>query len=260
MSFRPLGLRCVALACTASILVLASCNSGSSTNEPPPFNGGVSAPLDVDCLTGSASVLAGSSPILVMARVTRGNVPVPGATVTFVATRGLLQPAEVLTDAEGMATAQYTPPGTPGDARIDMAVTDRNTGATDTTSCTVAVTDPGNPRLNVQLVVPDRAAGLEVTVQYDPARVDLPAGSARAAGAYAGASCIALTNDNGFGVVELDIACSGLVGPTGTVATFDFVHLSGPELRASDFTITCAAFDEQGRAMAAACASSIVQL
>lgn len=256
----PLSLsRLVTAAGLAAALVLASCD-GNSVSGPPPLGGGVAAPLDVDCLTSVPSVLAGSSPVLVFGRVTRGNVPVSGATVVFVASRGLVQPQEVTTDAEGMATAQFTPPGTPGDALLDVGVTDRRQGDSARSSCSIAVVDPGNPRLNVQLIVPDRAAGLEVTVRYDPSRVDLPSGASRAAGAFAGAGCIALANDNGFGIVELDMACSALQGPTGTIATFDFVHVTGPELRATDFTVTCAAFDEQGRALAAACTSSVTQL
>jgi hypothetical protein len=243
----------------AAAMVLASC-SGSDVDQPPDLAGGASAPLDLDCLSSSQSVLAGSSPILVFGRVTRGNVPIPGATVVFTSSRGLVQPQEALTDAEGMATAQFTPPGTPGDALLNIQVTDRRLGDTASSSCQIAVVDPGNPRLNVQLIVPDLAAGLEVTVQYDPSRVDLPAGSSRAAGAFAGPNCIALSNDNGFGIVELNMACSAMQGPTGTVATFDFVHLSGPEVQAGDFTVACAAFDEQGRALAAACTSSVTQL
>lgn len=257
---RRLRLAALTLASSLLVLVLTACSSSRSTQEPPPTGSGSTAPIDIDCLTGVSSVLVGSQPISVFGRVTRGNVPLSGATVTFVANRGLIQPSEVVTDAEGMATAQYTPPGTPGTARLDLSVVDRRLGDSATTTCTLGVTDPGNPRLNVQLIVPDQAAGLEIRVQYDPARVDLPVGSARAAGSYAGSSCITLANDNGFGLVELDIACSTSLTPTGSVATFDFVHLAGPELRASDFVVSCAAFDEQGRGIGAACSASVTQL
>jgi hypothetical protein len=241
-------------------LALAGCTRGRSVEDPPDFGTGASAPIDIDCVTGTSSVLAGSSPFLVTARVTRGNAAVSGATVVFASTRGLVQPSTVITDSTGLATAQFTPPGTAGDATITMQVTDRRLGDTATTSCSIAVTNPGNPRLNVQMVVPDQAAGLEVTVQYDSSRVDLASGAARAAGAFANPGCLGLANDDNVGVVELDIACSTLVGPTGTAATFDFTHIAGGELSASDFAVSCAAFDTQGRAIAAACTSSVTQL
>lgn len=254
---RPLLVAGVAL---AAALALLACDGGRSVDEPNTIGGGSNAPLDIDCVTGVSEVLAGGSSVPVFARVTRGNLPVSGATVTFIASRGLIQPSEVVSDAEGMATASYTPPGTAGNARIDMAVTDRRLGDTASTNCTIGVVSPRDPRLNVQLIVPDSAAGLEIRVQYDPSRVDLPAGAARASGSFAGGSCITLANDNGFGIVDLDIACSATQTPSGSVATFDFVHVAGPELTAGDFAVSCAAFDLQGRGVGAACTASVTQL
>ncbi len=247
------------LACLAAVLLVA-CDGGSDRAQPPAFGGGAQAPLVVTCVTGGTTVMAGSPPILVLARVTRGNIPMSGVTVSFSASRGVLQPAEVVTDAEGMATVQFTPPGTTGEARITITATDRRGGDTATTTCSIQVQSARNPRLNVQLIIPDSAAGVQVTVQYDPARVTLPAGNARPAGAFAGAACLALANDSGFGIVRLDIACSSLQSAVGPVAVFDFLHLTGQELATRDFTVSCAAFDEQGRSLGAACATSVTQL
>ena len=243
----------------AALAALAAC-SGSDRNSPPAFGGGVQAPLVVDCLLTSDTVITGSSPILVLAHVTRGNQPVAGATVSFAASRGLTQPAAAVSDAQGMATVQFTPPGTAGLAQIAVNATDRSGGDVAASSCTVNVVAPRNPRVNVQLIVPDNAAGLEIRVLYDPSRVTLPAGGARAAGAFAGSACLPLANDDGVGLVELDIACSSMQSGAGNVATFDFTHLAGSELTANDFTVACSAFDEQGRSLGAACAVSVTQL
>jgi hypothetical protein len=215
----------------------------------------------VNCLATSDTVVTGSTtPILVQAQVSRGNSPVAGATVTFAASRGLVQPTAVTSDATGMTVVQYSAPGTAGAVRIDVMATDRGSGDTASSSCTVQVVTPRDPRVNVQMVVPDQAAGLEIRILYDPARVRLPAGNARAAGSFTSGSCLPVTNDNGSGLVELDIACSSLQSAANGVATFDFDNLGDDELDATDFTASCQAFDEQGRSLGTACTLSVTQI
>lgn len=248
------------VAAATALLALVACSTGSDRTGPPAFGGGTQAPLVVDCLLSADTVITGSSAILVFAHVTRGNRPVAGATVSLAASRGLVQPAAVISDAQGMAVAQYTPPGTAGLAQIAVNATDRSGGDVAASSCTVNVVAPRDPRVNVQLIVPDDAAGLEIRILYDPARVSLPAGGARAAGAFAGSACLGLANDDGVGLVELDIACSSMQSGAGNVATFDFQHVGGPELTATDFTVACSAFDVQGRSLGAACALTVTQL
>jgi len=246
---------------SVATLALLGCKGDERTAPTFPGSGGngVQAPIAISCSPGATTVLSGSAPIVVTARATYGTSAAAGETVIFTVTRGTVTPDVVVTDASGFATAFYTPPASPGSAILNTTVTSRVTGTTVTSACSITVRDPGDPRLTVSLLIPDQAAGVSMTVTYDPDDARLSGNGARALGVFS--TCATEVNDEiGIGRLRFVIGCTTLRTPTGPVASFDFSNVSNADLDVNDFFVTCTAVDEQGRQLASACSSSVILL
>ena len=233
---------------------LLGCTGG--TNAPDAFGGVV--PITVSCDATAASVLVGTTSVQITARARRGAVAAASETVTFTTTRGSISPTTALTDSTGTAVAFFNAPGTAGAVTIQTIVTDHATGDVSTSTCVIDVTLPHDPQLTVNLITPSAAAGFSVQVVYDSSRVDLPAGAITALFPFN--SCSQIANDDNVAIARLNVACATLQTSNGPIARFTFNHLSGPDLNASDFAITCTAFDERGAQVSAACSGTVLQL
>ena len=245
------------LAAATLVVALLACD-GSSNSPPNSF--GPSGPLTLSCTTADSTVAVGSGPTEVIAHLTRNGAPVSAQTVSFSTSRGSIAPANSQTDGSGDAIAFFTPSATAGTAIITTSAVDGINGETRTCSTNVSVTQPRDPRLNVQLITPSAVAGLNISVVYDSSRVTLPASGIDPMTPFTANDCVTITNDNDAGLVTLNMACPTLRTTSGDVARFEFQHVSGDELTLNDFDVTCSAFNESGASVSAACSSTVLQL
>jgi hypothetical protein len=241
----------------AGALAVAAAASLSCTNDataPPGFGGGAvqSGAVDLACESDASNVLIGSAPVTIRARATRGGQGARGETVTFTTSRGSITPASGTTDTDGLAVAFFTPPATAGTAQITTRVVSRS-GDVSTSTCTIGVTAPRDPRVLVQLLSPATAAGLSVTLLYEPTRTTLPTGAITPLGGLSDAGCLFLSNDDDLGRVLVTLACASNRSVAGAVLRLDFQHVSGNELTTGDFDITCESVDELGARRTAVC-------
>jgi hypothetical protein len=260
-SVSPKLAQAAAILASVATLALLGCQGDERTAPTFPGSGGngVSAPISISCSPSSTTVLAGAAPLVVTARATYGTSAAPGETVLFTVTRGTVTPDAVVTDASGFATAFYTPPASAGSAILNTTVTSRVTGVTVTSACSITVREPGDPRVTVSLLLPDQAAGVSLTLSYDPDDARLTQNGARALGVFS--NCSTEVNDEvGIGRLRFVIGCTTLRSPAGPVASFDFSNISNADLDASDFFLSCTAVDEQGRQLATACSTSVILL
>ena len=257
--FRPSRHLFRAAACGLSLAAILACSSGGTNEAPSSF--GPAGPLTISCTTADASVIIGSGPTEVIARVTRNGSPVAAQTVTFTTTRGTVSPASSTSDGSGDALSFFQASATAGTAIITARAVDSFNGEARTCTTNVAVTQPRDPRLSVQLLTPPLVAGLTIRVVYNSARVTLPSGAVYPLTPFTAANgCYTIASDNDAGEVTLNMACATLRAPAGDVARFEFEHVTGDELNVSDFSVTCTGFDERGAQVSAACSATVLQL
>ena len=248
----------LATAIVVSLAAVLACSGGGGGNAPNSF--GPAAPLAISCTSADASVVIGSGPVQVIARLTRSGAGVNAETVSFSTSRGSISPTTSNTDGSGDALSFFQASATAGTAVITASAVDDFDGSVKSCTTNIAVTAPRDPRLSVQLLTPPAVAGLNIRVVYDSARVTLPPGGVDPLSPFTAADCATITNDTGAGVVTLNMACPTLRATAGDVARFEFAHVSGDELIVGDFSVTCTGFDERGAQIAAACAATVLQL
>ena len=89
-------------------------------------------------------------------------------------------------------------------------------------SITVGTSDP---LLSISVQTPPQLAGLSVTVGYDAAIVDLPAGAVELLGEFAAADCLSVVDDDDVGEVQFEARIS----KPGRTLVFGEVELYLPD-------------------------------